>query len=151
MKLNDRILLVSVVGLISAFLGKSSAIIVKLFYPPTLTMTDLLAPIFLTGAQAHTTAGLVFSSFLSLTVGVIYSMVFVLLLDLSGWRYFWLKSFLVTTFGYLTLAGLVVRLLNLVPKESYTVWVPIIIYAAHMVLMAVQTILVKMWGKPNNS
>lgn len=150
MKIDDRIVLITVVGLISAAIGKTSAIIVKHFYPPTITMTEVIAPIFFTNQNANTAVGFIFSTFLSLTVGGIYSFMYILLLDLTGWRYFWLKGFVVTSTGFLLSIGLLVKVLNLVPQEKNTVWIPIILYLAHMILMICQTVLVKMWGKPKN-
>ena len=150
MKIKDRVALCTLIGILSALAGKSSAYLIKIFYPSMITETDTIGRVFFTVHQLYTVPAYIFSTFLSLTIGPIFTFGYILLLDLTGWRLLWLKGYLVASTGYV-LTGLLIKGLHLLPQEELSAWIPIFLYLAHLVLGTVMIVLTKLWGLPKKT
>lgn len=149
-RISDRIILVLLSGTISAAVANTFGYISKWFYPPTIIMPEAAAELFVRPNQIHSTLGFLFGNLMSFGMGGLYAFAFVAILDITGWRYFWLKSFAITTLGWIIGVGMLFRALDVASGANPELLSSILFYGAHFVFLTVSAFIIKRHGVPIN-
>jgi len=146
-KVSDRVILMVLSGSISAAIANTFGYFTKFIYKPTVVMPEAAANLFITSSETHTVLGFVFANLMSYTVGGLHAVIYVIVLDLTGWRYFWLKSAAVTTMGWFLVVGVLFRALGV---YKTTLLSSVLFYGAHLVYLTVSAYIVSRYGVPRN-
>lgn len=151
-KIKDRLLLSSFSGGLAAIAANFFLYGVNLFLPgDTINMPELTADIFLNIDPKNITVITRILGFIwSMTIGGIYSLLYIITLDLTGWNNLTIKSVLVILAGWLLGAGSLIKLMSLV---QYTRNEPLSIAAffiAHIFFAIILSLIVKYVGAKNS-
>ncbi|PKM86307.1 MAG: hypothetical protein CVU87_12470 [Firmicutes bacterium HGW-Firmicutes-12] len=144
--IEDRIILTALAGIIAAFIANIFGYLSKIYYPTAIIMPEIAAATWINDSQIHTVPGIIFGNISSFIVGGIHSLIYITLLDKTGWKYFWLKSLIVTTTGWLFALIFLLRILDLQPEALNDIWASILFYGAHFVYLCVSAYIVKTLG-----
>lgn len=146
-KISDRIVLMVLSGSVSAAIANSFGYFTKFIYKPTVVMPEAAANLFIPASQIHTALGFVFANLMSFTVGGLHAVIYVIILDLTGWRHFWLKSAANTTMGWFLVVGVLFRALGVHKADLLS---SVLFYGAHLVYLTVSAYIVSTYGVPRN-
>jgi hypothetical protein len=146
-KISDRIILMVLSGSVSAAIANTFGYFTKSIYKPTVVMPEAAANLFIPSDQIHTVLGFVFANLMSFTVGGLHAVVYVIMLDLTGWRHFWLKSAANTTMGWFLVVGVIFRALGVGKADLLS---SVLFYGAHLVYLTVSAYIVSTYGVPRD-
>ena len=149
-RISDRVILVLLSGTISAAIANIFGYISKFFYNPTIIMPEAAGELFIRPDQFNTLLGLVFGNMMSFGMGGLHAFAFVTILDITGWRHFWLKSFAVTNLGWLAVVGMLFRVLGVASKTNPELLSSVLFYGAHLVYLTVSAFIISRYGVPIN-
>jgi len=144
-KISDRVILILLSGSVSAAIANAFGYLSRLIYKPTVVMPEAAAQLFVNSSQAHTVLGFIFGNMMSFVVGGFHALMFVYILDFTGWRFLWWKSLAVTTGGWLVGVGMLFRALGVGKSDLYSA---VLFYGAHLVYLTVSAIIVGEFGVP---
>ena len=145
-KIHDRFVLTILVGTLAAFVANIFGYLSKLIYPSTIIMPEIAIIAWLNPPQIYSLLGIIFGNLCSFIAGGIHALVFIFVLDRTGWKFFWLKSFAVSTTGWLIFSIIFLRILNLLPNAPNDIIPNLLFYGAHVVYLTISAILVKKFG-----
>ncbi len=147
MKIKDRLLLASFTGLLAALGANLSLYGINLFLPgPTVNMPQITLEIFLNLGNYNLlqkVLGLVWST----VVGGTYALLYLITLDITGWKNLWTKAIIVVNAYWLLGAGFVISLLNIAPHIRNEPWSIAAFYIAHLLFATYLYLLVKTLGE----
>lgn len=146
MKIIDQIVLAIFAGIIATAVANFFGYLSKMIYPPAIIMPEIAVETWVNASQIQTVPGMVFGNLCSFLVGCLHALILVLVLNWSGWRFFWLKSFLVTAIGWFLATIWVLRGLHLQPEALNNIYVGIVFFAAHVVYLTVSAVLIAKYG-----
>lgn len=149
-KISDRVILVLLSGTISAAIANTFGYISKWFYNPTIIMPETAGELFIRPDQLHTLLGLIFGNVMSFGIGVLHAFAFVIILDITGWQYFWIKSLAVTNLGWLVGVGMLSRVLGMASGINPDLFSSLLFYGAHIVYLTVSAFIISRYGVPIN-
>lgn len=115
-KINDRIILTIFTGSISALTANIFGYLSRLIHESTIIMPEVALQVF-TKSSEMAILGLIIGNLWSFIVGGIHALLFISVLDYTGWRHLWWKSFAITNGGWLLGTGPVLQLLG-IAKEA---------------------------------
>jgi len=145
-EIRDRAILSIFTGTVAALIANIFGYLSKLVYPPTIIMPEIASETWVNSSQVHTILGIVFGNLSSFVAGGLHALVFVTILDLTGWRFFWLKSLAVTTTGWLISSMFFLRILHIHQDALNDILSSIMFYLAHLVYLTISAFLVKKYG-----
>lgn len=148
LRINDKIVLVLLTGTVSAGIANIFGYLSRLIHQHTIVMPEAAAELFISPVQVHTLLGFIFGNLMSFTVGGIHAMAFIYILEVTGWRYYWLKSFAITTAGWLIGVGMLFRALNIPSVKEMDLLSSVLFYGAHLVYLTVSAFIVSRYGVP---
>jgi len=149
-RISDRVILVLLSGTVSAAVANTFGYISKSFYPLTIVMPEAAVELFVHPKQIHTILGFIFGNLMSFGMGGLHALAFVAILDITGWRYFWLKSFAVTTLGWIVGVGMLFRALGVASGNNPDLLSSVLFYGAHLVYLTVSALIIGRFGVPIN-
>ena len=132
-------------GTVSAAIANTFGYFTKWLYPPTTVMPDAAMNFFVPPNEVQGILGFVFANMMSFIVGGLHAVMYVTVLDITGWRYLWWKSFAVTSMGWFMVVGVLFRSLGI---NRPTLLSAILFFAAHLVYLTVSAFIVKRFGLP---
>lgn len=121
-KIRDRAILSIFAGTVAALIANIFGYLSKIVYPPIIIMPEIAFQTWVNSSHAHT------------------------ILDLTGWRFFWLKSLAVTTTGWLISSIFFLRILHIHQDALNDILSSIMFYLAHLVYLTISAFLVKKYG-----
>jgi len=145
-KINDRFILAIFVGTLSAFVAMIFGYLLKLIYPAAIIMQEVAILSWVNSSQTHSFLGIIFGFLCGFIAGGIHASVFIYVLDRTGWKFFWLKSFAVSTTGWLLFSIILLRILYLLPYALNDILPNILFCGQHVIYLTVSAILVNKFG-----
>lgn len=149
-KISDRVILVLLSGTVSAAIANLFGYILRWLYIPTIIMPEAAAELFIRPNQMHTILGFIFGNMMSFGMGGLHAFAYVAILDITGWRYFWLKSFTVTNLGWLLGVGMLFRALGVASGTNPDLLSSVLFYGAHVIYLTVSAFIIGSYGIPIN-
>lgn len=147
MKIKDRLLLSTFAGFLAAIGAVISLYCINLYLPePTVNMPQITLEIFLNinnYSLLQKILGLVWST----VVGGTYALLYIITLDITGWKNLWLKALIVVNGIWLLGAGFFIRLLNIAPQIRNETWSIAAFYIAHLLFATYLYLLVNTIGE----
>lgn len=143
-KISDRIILTIFTGSISALIANIFGYLTRFIHESTVIMPEVALKIFTKSYEIYSILGIIFGNLFSCTVGGIFALVYILVLDFTGWQHLWLKSFAVTNGGFIIGTGLALQLLG-IAKETDLLSI-ILFYLAHITFLTVAAFLIDRFG-----
>ena len=143
-KISDRIILTIFTGSISALIANIFGYLSRFIHKSTIVMPEVALKTFTKSYEIYSILGIIFGNLLSFTVGGIFALVYILVLDFTGWNHLWWKSFAVTNGGFMLGTGLALQLLG-IAKEADLLSI-IFFYLAHMTFLTVAAFLINRFG-----
>jgi hypothetical protein len=131
-------------GSISALIANIFGYLSRLIHESTVVMPEVALKVFTKSTEIHSIVRIIFGNLLSFTVGGIFTLVFILILNYTGWRHLWWKNFAVTNGGFMLGTGLSLQLLG-IAKEADLLSI-ILFYFAHLIYLTVAAFLVSRFG-----
>lgn len=115
LKIKDRLLLSSFTGGLAAILSIFFQYVLNFFLPgQNINMPELTVEVFLKFDPTHIPIITRILGFIwSIVVGVIYAFLYILALDLTGWRWLTVKAIVSILAIWLILTGIIMKLLSL--------------------------------------
>lgn len=147
-RISDRVILVLLSGTVSAAIANTFGYASKWFYKPTVIMPEAAVELFVRPEQIQTILGFIFGNLMSFGMGGVHALAFVTILDITGWQYFWLKSFAVTTLGWIVGVGMLFRALGVAYGENPDLLASVLFYGAHLVYLTVSAFIIGRYGVP---
>ena len=145
-RLKNRLYLITFNVIVSTCIGLLYSYFTKLIYKPTIIMPELFISIFINPSLVHTYRGFLVGNIGSFIVSIFHVFSFVFVLDYTGWRHLWWKSFAVTTTGYILAVGLMYLILG----NYKNILSLAIFYSAHLVYLTFSAYFIGKIGVPSN-
>lgn len=146
----DRITLATFAGSISAIIANLILYMINLVIPgQNINMPELTIEIFI-NIENYTLLLKILGVIWSTIIGGTYAIIYIIALDLTGWKHLWLKSLAIVSGAWLLGAGPAIKLMGLaqgIRDEPLSV---IAFYIAHLCFATVLYLFVKSFGKPNS-
>ncbi len=146
MKIADQVLLAVLSGSIGAFLANLFGYLSRLIYSPTIVMPELALRIWTEPASIPVVWLIILGNISSFVIGFLHAAAFIALLDLTGWRFFWIKSFVTTFTGWLLTSFIIFRLIGLDPHAIYNPVGNLWFLGAHIVYLTMSSYIVSHYG-----
>ncbi|WP_366922669.1 hypothetical protein MFMK1_003144 [Metallumcola ferriviriculae] len=147
-KINDRLLLAAFAGFIAALAANLSLYLInQAIIGQNVNMPQVTLGIFLNNEVTNSLLIKVLGVIWSTIVGGVYSLLYLVALELTGWNNLWLKAIIVVNGTWLLGAGFMMNLLNI---TNYTRDEPLSIaafYIAHMLFATYLYLLVDNFGQ----
>ncbi len=141
-KSGDRLLIAALAGSVAAVAANLFLYLLNLFLPgETVNMPQLTLEIFL-NTGAYTVLQRVLGFLWSLVIGGVYTFIYILVLDWTGWRQLWLKAVIVVSATWIFMAGLMMNTLSLATKTRDNPPAIAAFYVAHLFFATVTAFLV---------
>lgn len=147
-KIQDRVLLAILTGSVSAQIANLFGYLSKLIYEPTVVMPEAVIEIFTRLSHVETPLGIILGNLWSYMVGGLHAVAYLLVLDLTGWRYLWLKSLAVTSMGWIMGVGVLFRWLGLASAHLRDIHSLAFFFLAHLVYASVSALIAGRVGVP---
>ena len=144
-KIKDKLILVAVAGFIAALGAELTLYLFNLVIPgQNVNMPRVTLEIFLNAGAAQSTLIQIMGVLWSTIIGGTYALIYLVALELTGWKNLWLKSLIVINGIWLLGAGFVMNLLNI---TAYTRVEPLSVVTFYVAHLAFATYLSILFGK----
>lgn len=148
-KIDDRLLLAAFAGGIAAIAADISLYLINLYLPgKNINMNQVTLEFFLTPTVTTTVLLKIIGVLWSTIVGGIYALIYLISLDMTGWKNSWLKSIIVINGIWLLGGGIIINMLDI---TTYTRNEPLSIFAfyfAHLLFATYLYFIVNKYGVP---
>lgn len=146
MKIADQVILAVISGSISALVANLFGYLSRLFYLPTIVMPELALRLWTEPASIPVTWSIILGNISSCVIGFLHAAAFIALLDLTGWRFFLIKSFVTTFTGWLLTSFFIFRLIGLDPHAIDDPAANLWFLSAHVVYLTMSSYIVSRYG-----
>ena len=145
--IKDRLLLAAFSGIIAALMANLTLYLFNLAIPgQNINMPQVTVEIFLEITEytpVHNILGVIWST----VVGGTYALLYLVALDLTGWKNLWIKSMIVISGAWLLGAGFVIKILDLAPAVRHEPVSILAFFVAHLFFATYLYLLVKHFGE----
>lgn len=147
-RINDRLLLAALAGFFAALAANLSLYLINQALPgQNINMPQVTLEIFLNEEATQFLFIRILGIIWSTVIGGVYALAYLVALDLTGWNNLWLKALIAVNGTWLLGAGVMIKLMNIIPYTRNEPLSIAVFYFAHMLFATYLYVLVCVFGQ----